>query len=293
MHNPIMKMLQSPLLQFLIIGAVIYAGFAATHTDTSSDASNTIRITVGDVGWLEDSFAKRWNRSPSPEERQGLIDSMVRETVLYREAVAMGLDQDDVIIRRRLAQKLEFLFQDLADSIPPTEQDLQDHFAAQLDDYRTPEVMTFTQVFVDPDRRGDKTLDDAADMLVQLEAMADPAQAAAEVGDPLMLQAYYPERPQSEVAKLFGIEFARALFDLDPGRWHGPVLSGYGTHLVYVHGRTQFPPPEFEQVRDRVAEDWQAQKRESFNEETLARLLERYEIVVEEEEDRELVAAAR
>ncbi len=282
MRDRLTNVLRSPLLHFLVIGAVIYAAYAATNSAETVESSSTIKVTAGELGWLEESWTKRWNRPPTPAERQGLIDQHVRETVLYREALAMGLDKDDVIIRRRLGQKLEFLFQDLADSNPPTDEEVRDYFAANRDRYQEPEVMTLTHVFVDPDRRGDQTLTDARDILARLEALEPPTDGADELGDPFMLQAYYPERSEGELAKLFGGGFVQSVFELAPGRWHGPVLSGYGVHLVYVHGRTQSPPPDFESVRDRVAEDLQSEKRQEFNDEYVASLLARYDVIIED-----------
>jgi hypothetical protein len=283
MHGRIMTFTRSPLLHFLLIGALIYVVYGVADRETTSDSPDTITVTAGDIGWLQDSWTKRWNRPPTPAEREGLINQYVRETVLYREALAMGLDQNDVVIRRRLSQKLEFLFQDLADATPPSDQELQEFFAANQDRYQDPEVLTFTHIFVDPDRRGDQTLTDADALLAELTALDDPTQDADDRGDPFMLQSYYPQRSQGEVSKLFGQEFARSIFELDPGRWHGPVLSGYGVHLVYVHDRLQAPPPSFETVRDRVGQDLQAETRQEFNDEYFANLLARYEVIIEDE----------
>jgi hypothetical protein len=277
------KLLREPLVHFLLIGGALYAAYAVTGPTTTSESPTTITVTAGEIEWLETTWLTRWNRPPTADEREGLVQQYVRETVLYREALAMGLDRDDVIIRRRLAQKLEFLFQDLADMREPTTEQLQAFFAEHTELYQEPEILTFAHVFVDPDRREGDTLVDAEAILAELQALSDPTEGASSHGDPFMLQAYYPERSESEVGKLFGHEFARSIFELDPGRWHGPVLSGYGVHLVFVHGREQFPLPNFESVRERVAQDWQDNAREAFNEEYTRKLIERYEIVIEDE----------
>jgi hypothetical protein len=291
MSDRIKGVVGSPLLHFLAIGAAIYVAFAVASPDAVVDDSSTIRVTTGDIEWMETSWLKRWNRPPTPEERQGLIDAHVRETVLYREALAMGLDADDVIIRRRLAQKLEFLFEDLVDAVEPTDEELIAYFLEHREQYRAPEVMTFTHVFIDPDRRGDRTLPDADEILARLQAGATPVEDAADLGDRFMLQAYYPERSEAEVARLFGREFARSIFSLDPHHWHGPVLSGYGTHLVYVHGREQAPPAEVEDVRERVAQDRQTEQREAFNEQFVTSLMDRYEVIIEDPEADERVTS--
>lgn len=197
----------------------------------------------------------------------------------------MGLDQDDTIVRRRLAQKLEFLVQDLVEVNPPSEEELSAYFEQHLADYREPDRITFTHVFVDPDRRGAETLGDAAEIREALEKLEDPADGAKDLGDPFMLQSYYPERTEAEISKLFGGEFANSVAGLDEGVWHGPILSGYGVHVVYVHGAQTFPQPGMSEVHERVVQDWTAAKREELNAEYYTRLLEKYDVVVEEAPD--------
>ncbi len=196
----------------------------------------------------------------------------------------MGLDRDDTIIRRRLAQKLEFLSQDLVASIPPTDEELRAWFDEHAERYQLPALTTLTQIFVDPDRRGERTHADAAAIGAELRALEPPTEGAAALGDPFMLQSYYPERSEAELAKLFGSGFARSVSSLEPGSWHGPVLSGYGMHWVYVDSRSRAELPEFAAVRDRVQQDWEDDRRERFNEEYYAALRARYEVVVEDEE---------
>jgi hypothetical protein len=240
-------------------------------------------MTAGEIDWLTTVWRKRWNRPPTAEERDGLIQQHIRETVLYREALAMGLDKDDVIIRRRLAQKLEFLAQDLVALIPPTDEALQLYFAEHRQHYQDPVRFTFTQVFVDPDKRGDATLDDAEKIEATLIAQADAIDNAGALGDELMLQNYYPEKSQADIQKLFGSGFAESVTDLSTRQWHGPVLSGYGVHLVYVHGRVEPPPTLFAEARERVAQDWEGDTRQELNDQYLAGLLARYKIVVEDD----------
>lgn len=283
-------MAKEPLFHFLILGVLIYGGYAWLHADDAPDNEQTIVVGAGELAWMQTSFEKRWKRGPTPIELDGLVREYVRETVLYREALAMGLDQDDTIVRRRLAQKLEFLVQDLVEVSPPSEEELEAYFGEQLADYREPERITFTHVFADPDRRGEETLDDAAEILEALEKLDDPTKGAKELGDPFMLQSYYPERTEAEISKLFGGEFAKSVAELSEGVWHGPVLSGYGVHLVYVHGKAIFPQPALAEVHDRVAEDWATAKREELNAEYYARLLEKYDVVIEEAPDGESAA---
>ncbi len=284
LRSRIRAAVREPLLHFLLLGAAIYAVSGLTGPAVEEEAGNRITVTAGEIGWLTSTWEKRWNRPPTPEERDGLIEGYIRETVLYREALAMGLDRDDTIIRRRLAQKLEFLAQDLVASVPPTEEELRAYFAEHAERYQLPALTTLTHVFVDPDRRGERTLADAEAIGAQLRALDPPTEGAAVVGDPFMLQGYYPERSDLELKKLFGSEFVQSVSRLEPGQWHGPVLSGYGVHWVYVEQRSPAVSPEFAAVRDRVQRDWEDDRREEFNEEYYASLRARHEVVIEEED---------
>jgi hypothetical protein len=277
-----MKLLREPLVHFLAIGAALFVIFAYWGRPAAEEQERAITITAGEIDWLTDSWEKRWNRPPTPEEREGLIQQYLREMILYREAVAMGLDRDDTVIRRRLAQKLEFLSQDLISPAPPAEDELQAYFEEHIDRYQAPDLVTMTHVFIDPDRRGDQTLVDAAVIKEKLQALKEPPQDAQAFGDSFMLQSYYPERSEAELLKLFGSGFARSVFELAPQQWHGPVLSGYGTHLVYVHDRRETDPPTFTEVEDQVRQDWENDKREQLNEQFVASMVARYDVTIED-----------
>jgi len=282
LHNTIVRLIKEPLVHFLVIGAAIFVLFGLMGQQEAEENERAITITAGEIGWLTNSWQKRWNRPPTAEERNGLIQQYLREVILYREAVAMGLDKDDTVIRRRLAQKLEFLSQDLISPQPPTEGELQSYFEAHIDRYQAPDLITMTHVFIDPDKRGDQTLVDAEVIKKQLQALKEPPQDARSYGDPFMLQSYYPERSEAELLKLFGSGFARSMFELAPHQWHGPVLSGYGTHLVYIHDRRESKPPRLADVEAQVRQDWESDKREQLNEQFVASVVARYDVTIED-----------
>jgi peptidyl-prolyl cis-trans isomerase C len=293
--SKLLRFLKEPLLHFLLAGAAIYClfgMFGQSESDGALEDENTIVVTEGEINWLAEMWQKKWNRPPSKIEMVGLVRDHLRQTVLYREAVAMGLDKDDVIIRRRMAQKLEFLAQDLITPETPTEEELQTFFKENTDRYQPPPLLTFTHVFLDPDKRGDDTLTDAEKLKAELVASGKVPDQASDLGDRFMLQSYYPERTEADIAKLFGGEFASPLMKLEPEKWHGPVLSGYGTHLVYVHARLESPLPTFEQVADRVREDLENAAREKLNDEYIESLLGRYNVVIEGKDSEENQAAA-
>jgi peptidyl-prolyl cis-trans isomerase C len=278
-----MKLLHEPLVHFLVIGAALFVIYAYWGQQDGEEQGKSITITTGEIAWLTDAWEKRWTRPPTPEERKGLIDQYLREMILYREAVAMGLDRDDSVIRRRLAQKLEFLSQDLISPQPPTDDELQAYFTEHLDRYQAPDVVTMTHVFIDPDLRGDQTLTDAETIKVKLIALREPPQDAQSYGDSFMLQSYYPERSKAELLKLFGSGFAKSVFDLEPHQWHGPVLSGYGTHLVYVHDHQIPEPPTYAEVEELVRQEWESDKRTELNARFIDSMIARYDVIIEED----------
>ena len=194
----------------------------------------------------------------------------------------MGLNEDDPITRRRMAQKLEFLTSDLAQLQQPAEGELEQFFEENRESYREPDVISFTQIFIDPDARGDTTLEDAAGILSQVRAAGEPTEETGLLGDRFMLQDYFAAATELDVRRQLGSGFSEQVMKLEPGQWHGPVLSGYGVHLVYVHSFQEAPPALLENVQARVLEDWHAKKRDEFNAEFLNSLKARYEIIVDE-----------
>jgi peptidyl-prolyl cis-trans isomerase C len=288
-----MKLLREPLVHFLAIGAALFVIYSYWGQSDGEEQGKSITITTGEIAWLTDAWEKRWNRPPTPNERKGLVDQYLRERILYREAVAMGLDRDDSVIRRRLAQKLEFLSQDLISPQPPSEEELQAYFNEHLDRYQAPDLVTMTHVFFDPDERGNQTLIDAEKVKEKLQALKEAPNDAQDYGDSFMLQSYYPERSEAELLKLFGSGFAKSVFELDPQQWHGPVLSGYGTHLVYVHDHQKTEPPKLTEVEERVLQEWESDKRAELNAQFVDSLIARYDVTIEDVVIEELPGVAK
>ena len=277
-----MKLLREPLLHFLFIGAAIYLLYGVFAEPVVDETDKTIVVSAGEVEWMQTSWQKRWNRPPTAEEFDGLIQQYIKETVLYREALTMGLNKHDMVIRRRLAQKLEFLAKDLVALTPPTEDELLAYFDVHQASYQAPTLYTFTQVYFDPDKRGDATLDDAEKARATLIAQGDAIDDPGALGDGLMLQNYYPEKDRTEIQRQLGSGFTETLVSLAPAQWHGPVLSGFGVHLVYVNSIDEPPPPVFAEVRERVTDDWSLARGEELNNQFYASLREQYTIVIEE-----------
>ena len=151
----ITRVAKQPLLQFLVLGAIFYGVFAWVGGATDGGSDNVIRVTAADISRLDAGWRARWNRPPTEDEFAGLVRSHIREVALYRHAVAMGLDQDDPVVRRMLGTKLQTLTQNVLEfSLAPTDEELRPWFEENAERYRAPALITFTQIFLDPDRRG-------------------------------------------------------------------------------------------------------------------------------------------
>lgn len=282
-RNRIKRFAGEPLVHFFIIGALIYGAYAYTGGQTVEDNNKRVVITAGEIAWLKDVWKKRWNRAPTQNELQGIVKQLLRERVLAREATAMGLDKDDIVIRRRLMQKLVYLSQNLLSGVTPSEEALAAYFAKNAKAYEKPAVLTLSHVFFDPDKRGAQALDEAkAKKLVLAKLKAAPEDARG-YGDPFMLQSYYPKRTYAALAKLFGSGFVEKLPGLSERAWHGPVLSGYGVHLVYIHHRQDARLAKLKDVKDQVLRDWQDDRRKALSEKYLSGLLKRYAVLIESE----------
>ena len=282
MANRLIRWLKEPLVHFLLIGAAIYVVYGLFGTAEESGDDRTVTITAGEVQSLANNWQRQWGRPPTANEFDGVVTQYIREIVLSREAVAMGLDADDIVIRRRLAQKLEFLSQDLMVPPDPKPEELEEWFDARIDEYREPNRYTLTHIYLDPDKRDEQALADAEALRDELNALAQMPADVRAYGDPFMLQNYYPQRTALELSKLFGRGFAESAIELEPGVWHGPVLSGYGVHVVRIDSPWRAPDPEFSSVEAQVREDWIAVRSEELNRQFLDAVLARYDVIVEE-----------
>jgi hypothetical protein len=274
-----MKIFREPLLHFLLLGGGI---FVAHHliSARSADEPGKIIVSQGEIASMAVGFSRTWQRSPTREELEGLIRDRVREEVYCREAIAMGLANDDMIIRRRLRQKLEFVTDDVAALAEPTDAELSEYLRTHSDAFRSDSRFTFSQVYLDPEKHTGTLVQDAAQLLAQLKAQGDNADVSA-LGDSFLLANSFAEAAATEVAKQFGEKFAASLSKLAPGQWHGPVESGYGVHLIFLAQRTEGRVPELGEIQDSVKREWANARRLESNEKFYQSLLRRYVVVVE------------
>lgn len=274
------RILGEPLLHFLLIGTGLFLAFSLMPRDQRSGDAGEIVVSQGQVEHLAAGFARTWQREPSIEELAGLVSDFVREEVYYREALALGLDQDDTVIRRRLRQKLEFIFDDVAARAEPSEAELQAYLLAHPDAFRREPRLSFRQIYLNPDRRGPRVEADAAQLLAQLSQAGTDLDAAA-LGDATLLESAFADVSPSDVAAQFGADFADRLMELAVGAWQGPLKSGLGLHLVQVSERRDATLPVLAEARDQVRREWDKARRAELKELSYRELLARYTVIVE------------
>jgi hypothetical protein len=270
------KLLKDPLVHFLLIGTALF-GYSAWRGAAIQTGRERIVVGATQIAQLRDAAALVQGRPPTQAELEALVEPAIREEVLYREALALGLDENDDEVRRRLIEKMQYLTQDLADPEPQSEAELRAFYDASPERFMVPELVSFEQVFLSPSTRGPAVAQDAVAALEALRAGADPQT----VGDRTPLRDRYDEAPREQVAVLFGDALTNALFTMEPDAWVGPFESDFGLHLVRLHARAPSRLPPFDEIRDEVAEAFAAVRREEANEAQYRAMRERYDVVVE------------
>jgi hypothetical protein len=275
------SILREPLVHFLLLGAALFALDAWLRPTAATAANAEIVVSEARVLNLAQNFRRTWQRPPTREELDGLVESHVREEVFYREALALGLDRDDTIIRRRLQQKMEFISGEAAALTKPTDEELNAYLKANTEAFRSEPRVTFVQVYLDPRKRA-STIDAEAgrllDSLNRAGTNVDPAKAGDRL---LLLEARYENMPQAEVARLFGGGFAEALVKQPVGQWVGPIRSGYGVHVVRLEALQPGGTPALDDVRPLVEREWANARRQEFAKAFYDKLRAKYAIKVQ------------
>jgi peptidyl-prolyl cis-trans isomerase C len=275
------KFLRDPLLHFLLLGALIFLAYFGLNPADKSAAGNQIHVGQKDIDRYVQLFRKQWQRMPSRQELDGLVRAHLKEEILYREALALGMEQDDTIIRRRLAQKMEFLITDITDPGAIDEKDLIAFYENNGTRYVRAAVLSFRQIYFNPELRGDRITDEADATLETLQTTHAGSDAPDELGDPSMLQQSYKRESTDDIARDFGREFADKLATLTPDSWHGPIASGYGLHLVFIQAREDAGILPFAEVREQVKNDYLYELRQTRSDATLEKLKARYQITID------------
>jgi parvulin-like peptidyl-prolyl cis-trans isomerase-like protein len=280
--NFYMNLLKEPLLHFLLVGAALFGAYTwlnRTVEKPSVGKTPQIQVSAGDVQWLVENWTTQWQRPPTQQELRGLVVDYLNEQLLAREARALGLEENDVIIRRRLAQKLTFLIDDTLRRADPSDDELQQFYETNAQRFRSGARISFVHIYFSPQLRADARLDATA----VLKLLEESSRSATELGDRLLLESEFRDETEQSISSAFGLGFARAVFALKSNAWSGPIESGYGLHLVRVLALQEARLPSLSEVRARVLEDWKREKEQIAKERYLAQLRRKYDVVVDDD----------
>ena len=272
----IRKLWREPLVHFLLIGAALFVFYDQTR-EQGSEAPNRIVMSSGQVEQFAANFKRTWMRPPTETELSALIENYVREEVFYREALAMGLDQSDPVVRQRMRSKLEFILEDLS-SAEVADEVLLAYLKEHPDKFRTQPQVSFQQVYLSPDARTDL----AAEAEVLLDRLNGGA-APESLGDPTLVPYAFTLASQAEIERTLGERFGQGVVELVPGDdWVGPVFSAYGGHLVKVSERVDARLPGMSEIRELVEREYLVERRNEIKDLAYAKLREGYDVTIEE-----------
>ncbi|MGA9574968.1 MAG: peptidylprolyl isomerase [Lysobacterales bacterium] len=276
------RWMTEPLVIFGLIGALIFAANAWFSEPEVSFSDRQIVLTTDDLTQMAAGLRLQGLENLTPAQFQNLLDARIREEVIYREALAMGLERNDTIIKRRLVQKMDFLAEDLSDLREPTEEELMQWLTDHPQDFEFPPRASFRHIYFSYDEHAEQAQRVAEEALTSVENVAIDAPEVTTLGDPFMFQDYYAERTPEQIGLEFGGMFAMALFNLEPGHWVGPIESGFGWHLVFIDNLVPAVTPEFEAVANEVKSEWMANQRREFKEAAYEAMRSKYEVILPE-----------
>ncbi|MEO8740873.1 MAG: peptidylprolyl isomerase [Casimicrobiaceae bacterium] len=275
------RWLHEPLLHFVLGGALMFAAYGWLNRDVPATASaRQIVLTQDDLLQMRLAWRAQGRAEPTPHQLQTMIETKVREEVLYREAMAMGLGNDDVIVKRRLGQKMDFLAEDLSALREPTREELQVWLRAHPNDFTLPPRASFHHLYFSFDKRQDQARNAAAAALARIVARPAYAVELGAIGDAFMFQNNYAERTPDQTASVFGGPFTRELFKMKPGVWSGPIESAFGWHLVYIDTLTPGRLPEFEEIEAELKRAWTSNQREQLKRDAYDVMRAKYQVVL-------------
>ena len=277
------ELFNKPAVHVIFLGVIVATAILIAKGPPTADASRRVVVTGADLLQQRAAFMRTWQREPTAEELRSALEQHIRQEVLYREALAREYDRDDLVVRRAMQQKMEFLAASQALQEPPTEEEIEAFFALRQERYRLPAVLSFSQVYLSPDKRGVGAEQAAIDLLAQLRAEDPNAQDLASYGDSIMLETSYVGQTERDVAATFGELFTEAVIRLPVGEWQGPVSSGYGLHLVNVVEREESRVPEWREVAGRVIGDMEFESKASAKDQLYQEIAQNYEVFLDGE----------
>ena len=277
------RVLGDPLVHFLVVGIIVVGGykiFGPEPPPVEDANSRRIEITQDDLRQLAVTWLAQGRPAPTPEQLRSLVEQKVTSEILFREAIALGLDRDDEIIKRRLAQKMDFLVADVSAMAPPGPGELETWYEKNSAQFAHPPRISFRHLYFSTDIRGAGARNAAAESLIRIAGRPPDSPEVTAVADPFMFQSYYGGTTPAQMAKEFGPAFSDALFRLERGSWQGPIESGYGWHLIWIDSLERGRIPNYDEVEPDVRKAWQHERYREVKERAIAEMRSRYTISV-------------
>jgi hypothetical protein len=261
----------------MVIGLLLFALY--NTTGNTEIRQSHITLTNEETSRLVNTWQRRWSRQASTEDIEMIIDTRIREEVLYREALMLEMDQNDPVVRRRLSQKMAFMFEDTSIVPEPSEQELHAFLVAEQDKFIQPAHYSLRHIFFSRDQRGRKAKQEARAHLQRLKTESE--NSALHVADRFMHEAIFRNASSTSIARQLGDRFVKELDKLTRGNWQGPITSAYGAHLVYIDSKQAAQLPSLTEVREQVLVQWQTQQRQRLNAAAYQALRQRYSVTVD------------
>jgi hypothetical protein len=277
----ISKLVRHPATHIVLLGCAVAAAILIGKGPPTGDDAKRVVVTGADLMQIRAGFYRTWQREPTLDELRGELEKHIRQEVLYREALARGYDRDDVVVRRAMQRKMEFLASSQAMREPPTDEEVEAFFALRKEKYRLPGMVSFVQIYINPDRRGEAAAGDADELLQRLRREDPPVEQIDRYGDSIMLPHVVPWRSEREVRSTFGDEFTESIMVVEMGEWQGPVTSGFGLHLVKVLRREDSRIPEPKEASSRIINDMEYEARNAAKEQLYQEIAQSYQIMLD------------
>ncbi len=276
MKNLILRLLREPLIHFVAIGGLMFVVYGQMNPTSTAAPPNVITVSPKNIERMRTGFIGVWQREPSDDELNALIEDAVREEVYYREAIGLGLDKGDALVKRRMRLKMEFLMDSASSVLEPVEGELQTFFAANTQNYLQEPRVAFEQIFLGEDPNTvEATLS---------QMRANPNADLATLGRRSQLPAQLGLATKSNVTGVFGRGFFDKMSALDKMKWSGPVASTYGVHIVRVLDILPEQVPPLAEVRDVVLRDWRTAKRAEIQDRDYAERRKRYVVEIDRDD---------
>lgn len=285
----ISKLLKEPLFHFIILGGLLYLASVMSGYDDAQ--TQRIVVSEGQIRHLATLYKKTWQRKPTREELQALIQEYIKGQAAYYEGMSMGLEKDDVVVTRRLRQKVDFIAEESLERPAVTDDVLQAYLQKNPDKFLAEPTLSIRQVYFEPGYQGSTAVAKIEKVLAEL--IKNPDEAIEELGQRYVFKPYYINQSLTGLKHVFGKDFVDALLKAKTGVWTGPFKSSFGSHLAYIDKKQEAYLPELSIIYDKVFNEWQNSLREQSLDLYYAELLKRYPATVHWPADDSLIVAKK